>query len=104
MGFAQEIDHFLDRELLKGLAATSKGFVELYRSVLHATVRIVRAAQEDKMLSPGDAMLAIAIQADAEKTDDFTLAFFRFLFLFRFVGHRANSLPPKKFVNDLYPL
>jgi hypothetical protein len=38
-------------------------------------------------------MLAIAIQSDAEKTDDFTLAFFRFLF--RFTRHRCGSLPPK---------
>ena len=96
MGFAQKIDHLLDRELLKGLAATSEGFVELDRGVLHAIVRAFRAAHEQKMLGPGDAMFAIAIQSDGEKTDNFTLAFFRFLF----TRHRAAPFP-QKFVNGL---
>src|SRR6266852_7036351 len=97
MGFAQEIDHLFDRELLKGLAETSEGFVEFDRGVLHVIVRAFRAAHEQEMLGPGDAMLAVAVQPHAEKTDDLTLGLFRFLFrlLIRFTGHRSSSLPPK---------
>src|SRR5260370_39816974 len=100
MGFAEQIDHRFGRELLKGLAETSEGFVEFDRGVLHVIVGTFGAAHEQEMPGPGDSMLAVAIQPHAEKPDDLTLGLFRFLFrlLIRFTGHRASSFPPKKFV------
>ncbi len=80
MGFAQEIDHLFDGELLKRLAETSEGFVEFDRGVLHVIVGAFRAAHEQEMLGPGDSMFAIAVQPHAEKTDDLTLGLFQFLF------------------------
>jgi hypothetical protein len=78
VGFAQKVDDLFDRELLKRLAATTQGIVELDRSVLHPLVGILGTPDQQEMLRPGDSVFSIAIETHAEKTYDFTLAFFRF--------------------------
>ncbi len=105
MGFAQEIDHLFDGELLERLAETSEGFVEFDRGVLHVIMGAFRAAHDQKVLGPGDSMLAVAVQPHAEKTDDLTLGLFRFLFRLLSDSLDTGQAPfPQKVRHDLYQL
>jgi len=85
VGFAQKLDDFFDRKLLKGLAATIEGLVKLDGGVLHMLVSVLGTTDQKEMLRPRDPMLSIAVETDAEKSDDLTFV------LLRFGGHRANS-------------
>jgi hypothetical protein len=87
VGFAQKLDDFFDRELLKRLAETIQGFVELDRGVLHALVGVFGTAQQNEMLCPRDPMLSVVVETYAEKSDDLTLI------LLGFRGHRAAPFP-----------
>jgi hypothetical protein len=87
VGFAQKVDDLFDRELLKRLAETIQGLVELDRGVLHAHVGGLGTADQKEMFRPGDSMLAVAVETDAEETHDFTFV------LLGFGRHRASPLP-----------
>src|SRR5438552_1091075 len=88
VGFAQKVDDLFDRKLLKRLAETVQVLVEFDRGVLHALVGAVGTADQKEMFRPGDSMLAVAVETDAEETHDLTFV------LLGFGGHRASSLPP----------
>ena len=87
VGFAQKLDDFFDRKLLERLAVTIEGLVKLDRGVLHVFVSVLGTPHQKEMLGPSDPMLSIAVETDAEKSDDLTFV------LLRFGGHRASSFP-----------
>jgi hypothetical protein len=78
VGFAQKVDDLFDRELLKRLAETIQGVVELDCSVLHVLVGVLGTSDQEEMFRPGDSMFSVAVQTDAEKSYDLTLVFLRF--------------------------
>jgi hypothetical protein len=80
------LDDLFDRELLKRLAETIQGLVEFDRRILHALVGVLGTPHYEKMFRLRDPMLAVAVETDADKSDDLRLIFFGFN------GHRASSI------------
>jgi hypothetical protein len=87
VGLAQKVDDLFDRELLKRLAETVQGLIELDRGVLHALVRALGTADQKEMVRPGDSMLTVVVETNAEKPYHLTFVFLGFS------GHRVSSLP-----------
>jgi hypothetical protein len=85
VGLAQKLDDFFDRKLLKGLAATIEGLVKLDRGVLHVLVGVFRTPDQKEVLRSGDPLLSVAVETNAEKSNDLTFV------LLRFGRHRASS-------------
>jgi hypothetical protein len=75
VGLAQKVDDLFDRELLKRLAETVQGLVELDRSVLHALVRALGTTNQKEMLRLGDSMFSVVVETDTEKPHNLTFVF-----------------------------
>src|SRR5215469_11502789 len=66
--FAQQVDGFFGGGFAERFAALAQGLAETDGRILHALVRLGRAAHEQEMLAARQALMAVlVIQADAEE-------------------------------------
>src|SRR5690242_10465071 len=68
-GVADQVDRLLGRHFIEPLAAALQGFLKADGRLLHALVRLLRAADEEEVVALRNAPVAVAVQADAEEAD-----------------------------------
>src|SRR5262249_43926114 len=75
LGFVKQVDGLLYGRFLQPFAAAAEALIELDGRVLHPFVRFLRAAHQEEMLGPGQALVSIlVIEADAEEAKHLWLA------------------------------
>src|SRR6266542_1843464 len=83
-GLAQKVDRLLRLGFLQSLAALLELLVEVDGGVLHLLVRLGGAADQEEVLVVRQATVSVlAVQADADETEDLDL------FWLRFLGHHS---------------
>ena len=85
-GVTEHLDGLLNVNFMETLAAQFQSFVELDRGILHPFVRLGRTADQEKMLTSGDPVIAVLIvETDSNKADYLTFLVITFV-----IGHRET--------------
>jgi hypothetical protein len=88
LGFPEQVNNFVQTGVFQALAAAAEAIRESNRRVLHALVGLLGAADQNEVLTAGQALIAIrVIETYAQEADDAAI-----FGIGGFFGHRRSSL------------